>query len=133
MKTRDDTTWIEIPYTKIGSIKTKRSVGNSIAIGSGIGGITGGTFFALLFNEVNRDLGGQPESSSTIAAFTAGFVLGGVEGTIVGAIVGGLRKKEKFIINGNIENWKKFKAAMEYLDNAADLKAGLKQDAKNIE
>jgi hypothetical protein len=91
--------------SKIGSIKTKRSAGNNILIGS----IVGGTSLAIA-GAASAD----PEDE--ILGYTAGegAAAGLVTGAVVGAAVGGItilfKNSKTFLINGDATNWKTFQS-----------------------
>ena len=90
-----------INFNNIGYIKTKRSAGHNILIGSAIGTATGAIFGAAT----------DPYAWFADTTDQAAF-LGGIYGAMTGAAVGGitvlLKKSKVFIINGNESNWLMF-------------------------
>lgn len=99
-KSMDMSKLITIKAEKIQMIKIQRKgrIGKSILIGGGIGIVFGG----LIGFTDGDDAPGWFSYSKEEKAM-AGSIVFGVLGTGVGALVG--TKKEKFIINGNIQNY----------------------------
>jgi len=94
-----------IPFTKIGFIKTKRSGGHFILLGS-LAGIAGGAILGSI----------KPPTSSTGGLFTwagtprseelaSGVLFGTITGAIIGGIISLTKKRMTFTINGSRENW----------------------------
>ncbi|TBR18794.1 MAG: hypothetical protein EPO57_05750 [Chitinophagaceae bacterium] len=90
-----------IPVSKIGSIKTKHSVGNNLFFGSSIGAFTLGLMEMVNANAASQ--GDAFESSSGIQI---------VVGAIIGAAIGGIslkfKKSNTFLIDGDLIKWKAF-------------------------
>lgn len=95
-------------YQQIGSIKTKRSFGNSVLIGS----LIAGTPLAIILaaTSCNDCLLGW----STGDGILTGFTIGGSIGALVGSGIAALKSKDNYVINGDIEKWKKFKTQLSF-------------------
>ena len=97
----------EVLFTDIGFIKTKRSFGHNIAIGTVIGAGTMTTISA-----VSED----SSSSSNYINFSGGegaiigTLIGAPSGAFVGAITGLFKNSETFDIQGDQLKWNAFKA-----------------------
>ncbi|WP_242155420.1 hypothetical protein [Aestuariivivens sediminis] len=93
----------QFKFTDIGVIKTKRSGGHSVLIGSAFGASLG---ILIGVASANPDkLFGYTATEGAIGFGTLGAVGGGA----VGGVAAGTRRAETFIINGKLENWKIFK------------------------
>ncbi len=94
----------EVEVKNIGTIKTKRSVGNSVGIGA-----IGGASLGILIGAVASD---EYDFLSSTAQ-TAGL---GIFGTILGAVGGGVtglsKKSITYPINGDILKWQEFTKAI---------------------
>lgn len=91
---------VDIDVRTIGLIKTKRSEGNNVLIGS----LVGLTTLAIL----GATQGGSDEwFSSSDLAVGGGFV-GAVIGAATGAITVPFKNSKSYIINGDKLKWKKF-------------------------
>ena len=96
---------IEIPVSKIGFIKTKRSAGNNVLVGSVIGLSAG-----ALVGAISADPDAEIVPISTGAGAAGGAVLGASLGAVVGGITGLLKKTKTFLINGDYAKWPAFKS-----------------------
>jgi len=102
---------IEIPVSSIGSIKTKRSAGNNIIVGTASGAITMAIIGAAT---------AQPEKSY-IFSFTAeegateGALLGGITGAAIGGITILFKNSKTYIINGDKIKLKNLKKIVEVI------------------
>lgn len=101
-----DTSLIEVPVSKIYSIKTKRSYGHNALVSSfvlaGTGGIIG---YAIGDPKSNvNDYSFGDYSSKDFTTFT-GIFLGGLSGILAGALTSG--SNQTFVINGDQEIWKR--------------------------
>lgn len=102
LRMKKDTTFVDIPVKTIGCIRTKRSIGNNLLIGT----LVGSTLFATI--------GVATADPDAWAGYDAGE--GAIIGTIVGAPTGALiglftvpfKNSKKFIIDGDLEKWKAF-------------------------
>ncbi len=96
-----------IPVTSIGFIKTNRSAGNNLLIGSLAGGATLAIAGAVSSNP-----------DKTILSFTPaqGAATGAAIGLPVGAMIGALdmlfKHSKKYLINGDTIKWKLFQATV---------------------
>ena len=92
-----------IPVSSIGYIKTKRSEGNNILIGS-IVGTTSGVILSALED--------PSDAEKFIANKTTSVMIGGLFGMGVGAGIGGLssllKKSKTYFIEGDLTKWKAF-------------------------
>ena len=86
--------------TEIGIIKTKKSVGHDVAAGFTIG-VVATTWLADKIIENTEEIGDKGWNAIGI-----GMASGIALGTITGLISGITNKRQKFIINGDIEAWK---------------------------
>src|SRR4051794_38573080 len=95
-----------IPLASIGTIKTKRSAGNNILVGSVIGTVVG---VALGVASANPD---------EFLGFTAGegAAMGVIIGAPVGAAIGGItvlfKNSKTYLINGDATRWKAFQSTV---------------------
>ncbi|UKM66249.1 hypothetical protein GSB9_02830 [Flavobacteriaceae bacterium GSB9] len=98
----------KINFLEIGKIKTKRSGGHNVLMGSVMGaslGIVAGISTA----DPDAWIFGYSASEGA-----AGFgILGALGGGALGGIVAGLKNSETLFINGNAANWKAFKNSVE--------------------
>ena len=101
---------IDIPVNSIGKIKTKRSSGHNVLVGTGIGSAT----FALLGALPNDDGGFVSGGYSSGEGFAVGTIIGAPFGAAIGGITALFKKSETFIINGNEAKWREF---MNHLNN----------------
>jgi hypothetical protein len=101
---------INIPVRDIGSIKTKRSAGHNILIGS----IAGASSMAIV-GVVTAD----PEEFLGYTAgegFAAGLLLGAPPGAVIGGITALLKKSLTYLIDGDIMKWKVFQKSISETD-----------------
>lgn len=115
-----DSVPVSIHASGIGYIKTKRSIGHTILISSIIGGVTGGIIGAASGEkEVNDNtFGGTLHDAFTLTpaeGFEAGFILGAIISGGTGAIIHAAGKHHTFTINGNLENFKRERQAIDNL------------------
>jgi len=111
---------INIPVTDIGYIKTKRSAGNNILVGSIIGSVSGALIGAVSSNEETKTdsnwLFGEYEYTTGTSPGT-GAISGAGAGIMVGALVGAgvsvFKNSQTFVINGNKEKLMLFKEHIE--------------------
>lgn len=82
--------------TEISFIKTKRSMGTSVGLGFCVGFF--GSIWIMRQAEENFDADDHALGIIMISGIAAG--------TVGGAISGIVTKREKFVINGDIEKWK---------------------------
>ncbi|MGB5386867.1 MAG: hypothetical protein WBN20_08795 [Eudoraea sp.] len=96
---------VNIEVSKIGLIKTKRSVGNNILIGAAIGTGTGAILgFAT---------GGESQFWGKGDGAAAGGLTMGAIGAGVGAIIAIFKKSDTYDIEGDITKWKAFREVMD--------------------
>ncbi len=104
---------VQINVKDIGKIKTKRSAGHNVFLGSVIGGGTlalVGVVSTESERQVSYDMGywGTFNYTSNPATagqnFAAGLVLGGVAGAAVGGITAIFKNSRTYIVDGKIEN-----------------------------
>jgi hypothetical protein len=98
---------IEVPLSKIGIIKTKRSAGNNVAKGALIGGVS---LAVLGYSDGDDNSGLALFSATDKAAF--GLVGGGILGAAIGGVTSIFKKSKLYIIDGNEMKLKDFKEAM---------------------
>ena len=91
---------VDIDIRTIGLIKTKRSEGNNVLIGS----LVGLTTLAIL----GAAQGGSDEWFSSTDLAVGGGVVGAVIGAGTGAITIPFKNSKSYIINGDTLKWKKF-------------------------
>ena len=100
--------FLTVPVSNIGHIKTKHSFGNNLLIGSAIGATT----FAILGAAT-----AEPEDEFLGYSAGEGAAAGALIGTAAGAAIGGLtvlfKNSKTFSINGDMNQWKKFKSFIE--------------------
>jgi hypothetical protein len=94
---------ISFPVRQISLIKTRRSAGHSILIGTAIGTVTGIVLIAAAGAADNPDpnITSDPSFGLAIAGTAAPFA-----GAISGGVAAVLRKRETIRINGDAEKWK---------------------------
>lgn len=95
--------YIDIPVKTIGMIKTKRSAGNNVLIGSLAGATLMGAITAASADPDAWILDYTPLEGALI-----GILVGAPAGALLGAITVGFKKSKKFTINGDLEKWKAF-------------------------
>jgi len=94
---------IDIPINRIGKIKTKRSTGHNVLVGTGIGSATAAILGAT-----------SSKNSDEFIEYSAGegFAIGTIVGAPFGAAIGGItalfKNSETFIIDGNAAKWEEF-------------------------
>lgn len=107
---------INLEPMKIGYIKTKRSIGNNILVGSLLGGVSGAIIGAASSNQETKTgdggwLFGKYEYTTGVSSGT-GTVIGGSIGILGGAITGlgisAFKNSNTFLINGDEAKWKAF-------------------------
>jgi hypothetical protein len=112
---------VEIKVTEIGRIKTKRSGGHNLLVGS----LVGGGLLAIIVGASSKEetktvnggwLFGEFEYTSGISP-SSGAAIGGVIGLTGGAAIGGItsvfKNSKTFIINGDIKKWFIFKETID--------------------
>ena len=98
---------VDIPVERIGSIKTKHSAGNNIAIGAAVGASTMAVIGAA-----------SADPDAWILGYTAGegaaggAILGGAAGAALGGITILFKRSRKYEINGDKEKLEAFKKAV---------------------
>ena len=99
-----------IEYNKIGRISTNHSTGHYILIASSLGFATGLIIGAVGSGGGDNNNGYEIVSTGSLVA--GGALVGSLAGALTGTIIGSSKKKETYLINGNLE---KFKAAIQKL------------------
>ena len=94
---------IKINFSSIGSIKTKRSAGNNLLIGAGVGATTLGIIMARPAED-----GWSGDGYSASEGALGGVVLGGISGTAIGGITILFKNSKSYLINGDLSKWKAF-------------------------
>ena len=100
---------VEFRATDIGKIKTKRSAGHSIAVGTLIG-FGAGTAVGLIAN-ATYDGGGQLTLAGVAVFYSAGSAVLGVVGGFIGSAI---KNPQTYVIGGDLDNWRAFKKVMGY-------------------
>lgn len=118
-----DADTVEVPVSRIGAIKTRRSVGHAILVSATTGAVLFGIIGAASGEKKVNDgtLGGAFHDALTATpseGLAAGLLAGGLLGTATGAIISLINKKIKFSINGNLQAWQKQKKILEQLTMA---------------
>lgn len=113
---------IEINVKDIGLIKTKRSTGHYVLVGSLIGGVSGAVIGAATSKEETKTVNGwffveyEYEYKSGMSA-GEGAAIGGATGLAGGALIGlgtsMFKNSETFSIEGDLSKFKIFKDTME--------------------
>ena len=93
----------QINVTDIGFIKTKRSAGHNVLIGSAIGG---GTLAGL--GAATADPDAWIFGYTAGEGFVAGAILGGSAGAAIGGITALFKNTSTYLINGSLANLKLF-------------------------
>lgn len=96
---------INIPESNIGFIRTKRSVGSNIFIGSVIGGFAGGIVGATTADPDNYLLGYTAGESAAFAA-----LFGAYFGAGFGALTTLFKHSKRYSIKGDKTKWKDFQS-----------------------
>lgn len=96
---------IHISFQNIGFIKTKRSLGHKVGMGTVIGASTMATLFAIS----NSGSSSNFVSSSGASGLIVGSVVGAPSGALVGVISSIIKKPKMIQINGNKDQWQAFK------------------------
>lgn len=94
---------IDVIFSDIGIIKTKRSFGNNVLTGAGIGAGTVGLFGAI------SSPGSGYFSYGPGQGLGAGILIGAPFGAAAGGLLGLFKNRKTIEINGNEEQWKAFK------------------------
>lgn len=92
----------EIPVNSIGSIKTKRSAGHNVLVGTAIGASTMAILGAATADP-DSFLGWSAGEGAAGGAF-----LGGTAGAVIGGITILFKNSKSYEINGDLEKWKAF-------------------------
>jgi len=92
-----------VSINSIGTIKTKRSTGHNVLMGS----LLGAGAFAIA-GVATADPNDEIVSWSAGEGVLAGIVVGAPIGAAVGGITAAFKKIKTFEINGSIEKWKAF-------------------------
>lgn len=101
---------IDIPISKIGSVKTKRSPGNNLLKGAAISA----PILSLLFFVSGTPTKDMSNGLGSFLEYTPGqgAIGGALIGLPVGAAIGGLtisfKKSRTFLIDGDLMKWKAF-------------------------
>jgi len=98
---------VKIHLRDIGFIKTKRSAGNNILVGSGIGALTLGTLGAT-----TADPDAWIFGYTAGEGFAAGIVGGGIGGAVIGGITVLFKKSNTYTIDGDLNKLKSFADAI---------------------
>lgn len=91
----------------IGLIKTKRSTGNNVLIGTISAAILGG-IIAAAEHDPDEYFASTPEGD-----FMAGFVLSAPVGALLGWLSSFLKDSRTFIINGDLQKWRDFQNSLD--------------------
>ena len=92
-------------YVQIQNIRTAKTVGHSILIGS----VTGGFVGAITALVTHKDPEPPPANcfeTTPAENSAAGFTIGSMAGALVGTVSGFAKKKEHLTIAGDFANWK---------------------------
>lgn len=95
---------IETEVKSIGKIKTKRSGGHNVLMGSAVGASLGAVL-GVSTADPDAWIFGYSKGEGAIGFGT----LGALGGAAVGGVAAGVKNTETFVINGQKENWKLFK------------------------
>lgn len=91
---------------KVGSVKTRRTFGHSVLVGTGIG-VGLGTVAGIISASTN-------DIEDQVTSFDAGLIALGLPyvGALVGTIVAAATKRKSFEINGDAAKWKPVKVML---------------------
>jgi hypothetical protein len=98
---------IEIPITKIATIKLNRSVGHTVLVSS----LVGATSFAIL-GIVTADPDAWIFGYTAAEGAVAGAAFGGLTGSGFGSIISALSNRPAYHVNMNHEDWMKVKPSL---------------------
>jgi hypothetical protein len=101
---------IDIPVQKIGSIKTKRSAGHNILIGS-IAGASSMAIFGAATADPDEFLGYTAGEGAA-----AGILIGAPPGAVIGGITALFKNSRTYLIDGDIMKWKAFQKSISETD-----------------
>ena len=95
--------------SRVGEIKTRRTFGHSVLIGTGVGVGLGtiGLVAAVIEDNSDNINGGEVSFDIAVSSFAAPYA-----GALVGAGVAALTKRETFEINGDAGKWKTVKSGL---------------------
>ena len=96
---------VNIPVSTIGTIKTKHSALNNVVIGSVTGAATIG-----IIGAASADPSAEILGYSAGEGAAAGALIGAGAGAAIGGLTALLKNSKKFLINGNLSNWKAFRS-----------------------
>jgi hypothetical protein len=99
----------DISITSIGQIKTKRSGGNNILTSSLVGMSIG-----AVFGVATADPDAWTFNYSASEGAASFGLLGAIGGATIGGVISGIKNRETFIINGDVNKWLIFK---EFIQN----------------
>jgi hypothetical protein len=95
---------VKIPVSSIGSIKTKRSAGHNVLVGTAIGATSMAIVGAASADTDAVFLGG-----TKVDGAVGGAILGGTAGAVIGGITILFKNSKSYEINGDKGKWKAFK------------------------
>lgn len=109
-----------IPFSSIGYIKTKRSLGHNMVISAVVGAVPSAIIGAASGEPPTNDntFGGILHDAVTFTpgeAAAAGFFVGGIVGAGTGALITAFTKSTTFRINGNLNDWNVQKKILDML------------------
>jgi hypothetical protein len=96
---------LNIPFSTIGKIKTKRSEGHNFLIGTAASA-------TILGIAVAEDTNSDNAFFSVEGDILVSSIIGGIAGAAIGGITCLFKNSEAYEINGDLENWKTFKIMM---------------------
>ncbi|WP_157831524.1 hypothetical protein [Confluentibacter flavum] len=99
---------IQINVREIGTIKTKRSAGHNLLIGTTAGAAAGAILGVVTVNATN-DLFGNWFYHTESDGLVGGAMFGAVAGACNGGITAFLKHSNTYIINGDLEKWQVLK------------------------
>jgi len=98
---------IDLPISGFSFIKTKRSAGNNLLVGSMIGAAAFG-FIGIASANPDDFLG-----YTAAEGFSAGILFGAPAGAAIGGLSALLKNPRTFSVNGDKENWREFQTFAE--------------------
>jgi hypothetical protein len=110
LQLKGKSTPMNIPVRDIGSIKTKRSAGHNILIGS-IAGASSMAIFGAATADPDEFLG-----YTAGEGIAAGILIGAPPGVIIGGISALFKNPDTYLIDGDILKWKVFQKSISETD-----------------
>ncbi|PWV48323.1 hypothetical protein [Chitinophaga sp. S165] len=105
----------EVHLKDIGTIKTKRAIGHSMAIGAAIGSLSGLTLGIATNNVLEDDFGFDVEESETGSIIAESTLAGIATGAAIGLIIDLVQRRKTIVINGDVKEWQQKRTILDLI------------------